>query len=88
MKVEYLEKFSRDLDKIRDKNLKNSLKTVIEQAEAASSLAQIRNLKKLSGFKNAYRIRIGDYRAGIFFENGVIEFARIAHRKDIYRIFP
>lgn len=46
MKVEYLEKFSRDLENISDKSLKKSLKIVIEEAEAASSLTQIRNLKK------------------------------------------
>ncbi|WP_374754821.1 type II toxin-antitoxin system RelE family toxin [Dyadobacter psychrophilus] len=44
--------------------------------------------KKLKGFSNAYRIRIGDYRVGIFVENNIVELARIAHRKDIYKVFP
>ena len=46
------------------------------------------NLKKLKGFKTAYRIRIGDYRIGVFIDGDIVEFARVVHRKDIYRLFP
>lgn len=35
-----------------------------------------------------YRIRIGDYRIGIFVEGKTVEFARVVHRKDIYQQFP
>lgn len=44
--------------------------------------------KKLTGFKNAYRIRMGEYRIGFVFENGTIELIRILGRKDIYKYFP
>jgi mRNA-degrading endonuclease RelE of RelBE toxin-antitoxin system len=50
--------------------------------------ADIGNLKKLKGDENAYRIRIGDYRLGIFFDGETVIFARVLHRKDIYRYFP
>jgi mRNA-degrading endonuclease RelE of RelBE toxin-antitoxin system len=42
----------------------------------------------LVGFTTAYRIRIGDYRIGIFFKEDTVIFARILHRKDIYKLFP
>lgn len=56
--------------------------------ESIDSLDEIPNIKKLKGHKSAYRIRIGDYRLGFFFENTTIIFARFVHRKDIYKIFP
>jgi len=88
VKVEYLEKFSRDLNKITDKKVKASVSQIIEELKVAPSPDQIRNLKKLHGVKNAYRIRTGDYRIGIFIEQDKIELARIANRKEIYRLFP
>jgi len=88
MKTEFLKSFSKDLDKITLQDVKNNVAKTIESIEAASSLRHIKNLKKLKGFSNAYRVKIGDYRIGIFSEGSTIEFARVAHRKDIYRIFP
>jgi mRNA interferase RelE/StbE len=45
-------------------------------------------VKKLVGFKEAFRIRLGNYRVGVFLEGENVIFARVAHRKDIYSIFP
>jgi mRNA interferase RelE/StbE len=42
----------------------------------------------LVGFSNAYRIRLGDFRVGLFLDNDVVTLARILHRKDIYKLFP
>ena len=88
MKVEFLSRFGRDIDKIQDASIKNKLASIIEQIEQAKSLADVNNLKKIVGYKNTYRIRIGDYRIGIFFEKDTVEFARVVHRKDIYKFFP
>ena len=88
MKVEFLKKFSKDLDGIGSKSIKSNLLKVIELIESVNSLDDIPNTKKLKGHKSAYRIRIGDYRLGFFFENGIILMARFIHRKDIYKLFP
>ncbi len=88
MQVEFLEKFNRDLDKISNKSLHSSLVKIIERVENAKNIFEISNVKKLSGHKSAYRIRIGDYRIGIFIDNNLVQFGRVAHRKDIYKIFP
>jgi len=46
-------------------------------------------IKFIKGFKNYYRIRIGDYRIGFKKAEGEnIEFMRVKHRKDIYKHFP
>ena len=88
MKVEFLKKFSKDLDDIRTKSAKDSVIRIIELMEVVDSLEKIPNIKKLKGHKSAYRIRVGDYRLGFFFENSTILLARFLHRKNIYRIFP
>lgn len=66
MKVEFLAKFFKDIDKLKVTHVKESVVNTIELLEAAESLAEIPNLKKLKGHKSAFRIKIGDYRIGIF----------------------
>ena len=88
MKVEFLRRFSKDLDEVRTKSTKESVIRIIELMEVVDGLEKIPNIKKLKGHKSAYRVRIGDYRLGFFFENSTILLARFLHRKDIYRIFP
>jgi len=56
--------------------------------KTAESISDLRNIKKLQGFKLFYRIRIGDYRLGFAFEDGTIVLLHFLHRKEIYRFFP
>ncbi len=88
MKTEFLERFSKDIDRLPSKLLKRKIEKIILKVERSSRSSEISNLKKLKGHDKAYRIRIGDYRIGVFIENEIVEFARVAHRKEIYRIFP
>jgi mRNA-degrading endonuclease RelE of RelBE toxin-antitoxin system len=48
----------------------------IEQVIAANTVSDIVNIKKLSGFKYHYRIRIGNYRVGIVIKNNEVMFER------------
>jgi mRNA interferase RelE/StbE len=86
--VSFLSKFQKDISKIDSSELKRKLTEVIKDVENAAELTEIKDLKKLRGHSTAFRIRIGDYRIGIFFENEIVEFARFVHRKDIYKVFP
>jgi len=88
MKTVFLAQFGSDIEKLRLQSVKDDIAVAIEQVEQAQSTADIVNVKKLKGFKTAYRIRIGDYRIGVFIENETVEFARVIHRKDIYKAFP
>jgi mRNA-degrading endonuclease RelE of RelBE toxin-antitoxin system len=63
-------------------------KFAFEEIIEISSFAEITNIKKLQGYDNAYRIRIGDYRLGIIFDGEILIFERVLHRKEIYRYFP
>ena len=88
MKVSFLSRFSKDLDAITDPTVKADIKATIEQVKTAPNQKAILNLKKLQGYKTAYRIRTGNYRIGVFIEKGTVEFARVVDRKDIYKVFP
>jgi mRNA interferase RelE/StbE len=88
MKVEFSAKFSKDLDSIKKESTKQAILATIEELEQAENLRDLRGLKKLVGHSSAFRIRIGDYRLGFFFEKDGVLLGRIAHRKDIYSLFP
>ena len=88
MKTEFKASFLKAIKKIEDNQLKSEIVKTIQNVESAENLKQILNLKKLKGYKQYYRIRLGSYRIGIKFENNTIFFVDIDHRKNIYRIFP
>jgi mRNA interferase RelE/StbE len=88
MKVEFLEQFEGDLNKVSDQSLKDEVFKVILELERAKTLRDVRNIKKLKGYRNSYRIRIRNYRIGFKLERGVIELARFLDRKEIYLFFP
>ena len=88
MKVIYLRSVVKDVKKIKDPKLKDKILSVIEDMKEASKLEELRSLKKLSGHPTAYRIRIGDYRLGFYFEEDTIMLARFLKRSDIFKVFP
>lgn len=88
MKVEFSKKFSKDLDNIKLKSVKQTLLRHIESPDIVETLEEIPNTIKLRGHKTAFLTRIGDYRLGFFFENSTILLGRFIHRKDIYKVFP
>lgn len=88
MNVEFTRLFLKDLDKINQPSVKKQISALIEEVERSAALSEITNLKKLKGHHTAYRIRIGYYRIGVFINNHDILFTRVAHRKDIYKVFP
>lgn len=88
MKVIYLSSFRGDIKKIKDKKLSERLKKCINTIKAADSFSDIPSKRKLSNHQTAYRIRIGNYRLGLFYDNDIIEIAHFLKREDIYKKFP
>jgi mRNA interferase RelE/StbE len=84
----FRESFDADLSAIRDASTLRRIKKVIEQVEAARTFQQVPNLKRLEAGGKYYRIRVGDYRLGFVFAEGVVTFVRCLQRKEIYRYFP
>ena len=88
MKVLIDKSFQKDTDKILDKKVLEKVATCIEHVIACDSIKDIPNLKKLKGFKDHYRIKIGDYRVGLMIKNEEAIFERFLNRKDIYKYYP
>lgn len=88
MKVEYSRIFLKDIQKIKDKKLKQELLEAISVFKQTENLLDISNVKKLKGHPEAYRLRIGKYRLGFYFINETIEIMRFVKREDIYKLFP
>jgi mRNA interferase RelE/StbE len=88
MNFEIEKAFVKDFRKLKNKELARSILEVIKQVSEAASPGEIINLKKLSGYKSAFRIRIGEYRIGVTIEKNTLTFIAFAHRKEIYNRFP
>jgi mRNA-degrading endonuclease RelE of RelBE toxin-antitoxin system len=61
---------------------------LIDNLSRTTKLSELSSCKKLTGFKSAYRVRMGAYRIGFIFENETIELVRVLGRKEIYKYFP
>lgn len=88
MEVRFNDHFYKDLKLIDNQKTSNKLIIIIDEVKQAKILKDVRNVIKMKGHQTAYRIRLGEYRVGIFLENNVVEFTRFMHRKDIYNYFP
>ena len=88
MNIQVNRVFLKELAKLPVRERLKVEKLLFEEVESYRSLAQIPNFKKLKGYRNFYKIRFGDYRAGLKFENNILYFERILHRKDIYKFYP
>lgn len=89
MNVEFTRRFQKDFYHLsKNNNLAKLLDTVIENVVNASKTSDIKNLKKLQGFKIYYRIRVGTFRIGVKIEKDTVIFAAFDNRKDIYKKFP
>ena len=88
MKLLYLKSFLRDIEKLKDHKTKQHIKTQIEKIKNAQKLSEIQQLKKIKGHPYAYRIRVGDYRLGLFIKKDIGTLIRCVKRNDIYKLFP
>jgi mRNA-degrading endonuclease RelE of RelBE toxin-antitoxin system len=88
MDVIITKQFEKDTEKELSQKMRLRLAEIIEELQKVSKPSEINNIKKLRGFKSAYRIKMGDYRTGFILEDNLIKLSRIMNRKEIYRYFP
>jgi mRNA interferase RelE/StbE len=89
MKVEFDHSFLKSLRKLKDVQLREKVEQLILSLERTDSLSKISSVQKIVGFKSYYRVRIGDYRLGLEkLSTDSVRLIVIAHRKDIYDLFP
>ncbi len=85
MNVEYSKQFIKASTKLSGKTL-SSLRNVIKEVKQSNSIDELTNCKKLSGYNNSYRIRVGDYRALFVFRiiNDTVFFEYLVSRGQAY----
>lgn len=88
MQVEFQESFLIDISKIKDDKLRDRISKAIDMVRAAGKISDIVGIKKLRGSKSHFRIRVGNHRIGLAFQQNMMVFVRCLDRKDIYKYFP
>ena len=88
MEVDFTRNFLKNLENLKNEDLLQKIQDTIDDVVRANSVLEISNIKKLSGFKVYYRIKIGDYRIGIEKIGKQKKFLTFENRKDIYKKFP
>jgi mRNA interferase RelE/StbE len=89
MQVNSHRNFDKDLEKYATPEQIREIFLFIDKLEKAWHLREISDIKKLSGFREFYRVRFGEYRLGFrMLENSDIQLDRFLHRRDIYKKYP
>ena len=89
MIVEFDKSFEKSIDRLKDKSIFPKIEKFIDALENINALSELSNIKKLSGYKTYYRLRIGEDRLGFEKINeNTVRLIIICRRKDIYKVFP
>lgn len=88
-KVEFKKRFLKELSKVSE-DIQSQAEKIVFEDLAAGNPFKLGYIEQMKGYPGKYKIRIGQFRIGITIDkqNEVIICNRIAHRKDIYRLFP
>ncbi len=88
MQIEFTRKFRKQIEGLNDRTIRLKVLSIIDAVVVAEKMVDFPNLKKLTGYKNQYRIRLGNYRIGISINDQTVIFAALDHRSTIYKYFP
>jgi mRNA interferase RelE/StbE len=88
MNITVTRKFAKDVTRELNEQQKQELAKILINITHFKILSEIPDCKKLKGFKNAYRIRMGNYRIGFLWEDETVKLSRVLNRKDVYKYFP
>lgn len=69
-------------------DVREKSRLILLQLRQANSLSEINEVKQLIGFKNYFRIRIGQYRIGVEQKKPKIIVICLLERSQIYKVFP
>ena len=88
-KIEYTKRFLKDLSKL-PKGIQVRAEKIVFEELPCDNPFDLAYLEHMTGYRDKHKIRIGHYRIGITINKSqkLLICQRIAHRKDIYRIFP
>ena len=88
-KVEYTKRFLKELSEL-PKEVQAQVEGIVFGELLTANPFSLGYLERMTGYPDKYKIRVGRYRIGITIDKqkNSISCQRIAHRKDIYRLFP
>ena len=88
-KVEYTKRFLKELAGLPVEIQTRVEPIIFTELESENPFA-LGYIEKMTGYTDKYKIRVGDYRIGIAIDKQTktLICQRIAHRREIYRIFP
>jgi mRNA interferase RelE/StbE len=88
-KVEYTRRFLKELAQL-PKDTQSRVEPIVFRELKSDNPFELGYLKKMKGHKDKYKIRVGDYRVGLTIDkkNQTMICQRVAHRREIYQIFP
>ena len=88
MNLKIDKQFSKDVKRLKNPDLHKRLAQLLRSIQTATSIEELKGVKKLTGHTAFYRIRLGAYRIGAEIQGNTITLIRFLHRKEIYTYFP
>ena len=88
-KVKYTKRFLKELSKLPE-NIQEKVENIVFTELKEGDPFSLGYVERLKGFRDKYKIRVGNYRIGLKIdkERKEVICLRVAHRKDIYKLFP
>jgi mRNA interferase RelE/StbE len=89
MIVNFKKSFLNDLARLPP-DVKLTIEELVFNKLTEEDLDKLQQVEKMKGYPGKYQLRMGNLRFGftVNFEKREILCERIAHRKDIYKLFP
>ena len=87
--VEYTKRFLKELAALPLEIQSRVEPIIFEELESENPFV-LGYLEKMKGYPDKYKIRVGDYRIGITVDKKTqtLICQKIAHRREIYKVFP
>ena len=84
MEVRLTTRFNRDLGRIRDRQVAQSVEQAINTLKVANRLTEVSGVTRLVNRGARYRMRIGDYRLVMLMDDDGLILERFLHRREVY----
>ena len=88
MTIKFHKKFLKDLASIPSTDRIPIEQFVFVEIQKYDTIYTAKRFEQMKGYNAYFKIRFGNYRAGVKYENDTLTFERVLHRKEIYRFFP
>ncbi len=87
--IKYTKRFLKELARLPE-DIQSRIEFIVFNELETNNPFELGYINKMKGYKDKYKIRVGDYRIGLTLDkqNQTIICQRVAHRREIYKIFP